>query len=98
MVGLVVIIDRRRRARRLCSMPPAGRRSGATQNGTAGGDLPGLQRRLDRPVDQLIGQDCRTAGALFAAEVVAPSFGFLRRTEESDRLLAEPQQDLRTGG
>ena len=40
----------------------------------------------------------RTAGALFAAEVVAPSLGFLRRTEESDRLLAELEQDLRTRG
>ena len=49
-------------------------------------------------VDELIGLDRRTAGALFAAEVVAPSLGFLRRTEESDRLLAELEQDLRTRG
>ena len=36
--------------------------------------------------------------ALFVAEVVAPALGFLRRGEESDQLLVEVEQDLRTRG
>jgi DNA-binding CsgD family transcriptional regulator/tetratricopeptide (TPR) repeat protein len=58
---------------------------------------PGGERLLDR-YTEMIGPGRSAADALFLAEVLAPALGFLRRTEESDLLLAGLEDDLRTRG
>ena len=52
---------------------------------------------LDRYAE-MTGPDRSAADALFLAEVLAPSLGFLRRTEASDALLADLDADLRARG
>ena len=61
-------------------------------NGDSGGEA-----LLDRYA-QMTGPDRSAADALFLAEVLAPSLGFLRRTEASDALLADLDADLRARG
>ncbi len=60
------------------------------------GQLDGVER-LERYHD-MIGPDRTSSDAMFLAELVAPTLGFLRRSEESDRLLAELETDLRARG
>ncbi|MET0147306.1 MAG: LuxR C-terminal-related transcriptional regulator [Ilumatobacteraceae bacterium] len=52
---------------------------------------------LDR-YTEMTGPDRSTADALFLADVLAPSLGFLRRTGASDALLADLDADLRARG
>lgn len=47
---------------------------------------------------EMIGEDRPGADAMFLAELVAPVLGFLRRSDESDRLLARLETELRTRG
>ncbi|MET0324690.1 MAG: LuxR family transcriptional regulator [Ilumatobacteraceae bacterium] len=61
-------------------------------SGTPGGEV-----LLDRYME-MTGPDRSAADALFLAEVLAPSLGFLRRTEASDALLADLDADLRARG
>ncbi len=62
----------------------------------ASGDASGVPL-LER-YQEMLGADGPTANALFLTEVVAPSLGFLHRTAQSDALLAQLEEDLRTRG
>lgn len=52
---------------------------------------------LDR-YQEMLGAGGHTTDAPFLTEVVAPALGFLRRTDQSDALLAQLEEDLRARG
>ena len=58
---------------------------------------PAGERRLDRYVE-MTGPDRPAADAMFLAEVLAPTLGFLRRSDDCDALLAGLEADLRARG
>jgi DNA-binding CsgD family transcriptional regulator len=58
---------------------------------------PGGEELLDRYME-ITGSDRSPADVMFLAEVLAPSLGFLRRTDASSALLADLDADLRARG